>query len=300
MWAIPAPMRADDSTTENPSDPGRVTVVVISRNRRDDLLDSLPRHEGPVVLVDNGSTDGTVEVVRERLPHVHIVSLAENQGAVARNLGVDRARTPYVAFADDDSWWAEGALERAAQIFDEYPRLGLIAGQILVGTEERLDPVCADMASAPLGRAADLPGPDVLGFIACGAIVRREAFQQAGGFDPVVHFPGEEERVALDLAGLGWGLAYVPEVVAHHVPSPRRSGADERRRLITRNALLTAWMRRPWPVVARRTATAFRQGGPARAGAPAVVPRLPGALRRRRQVPDSVEELLERLETVAG
>lgn len=274
----------------------RVTVVVISRDRRDELLASLPRHPGPVVLVDNGSADGTVAAVRERLPHVDVVPLRENLGAVARNIGTERATTRYVAFADDDSWWAPGALDLAADLFDRHPRLGLLAARILVGPQRRLEPVCEQMAAAPLGRAADLPGPDVLGFIACGAVVRRDAFLQAGGFDGVVHFPGEEERVALDLAALGWGLAYVPDVVAYHLPSPQRSGPDERARLIARNALLTAWMRRPWPVVAARTAAALRSGGPERGGALAAVPRLPGALRRRRRVPRTLEARITALE----
>ena len=61
--------------------------------------------------------------------------------------------------------------------------------------------------SSPLPAAVDLPGPRILGFVACGAVVRRAAFREAGGFDAVVHFAGEEERVAIDLAAAGWGLA---------------------------------------------------------------------------------------------
>src|SRR3954468_15042196 len=123
-----------------------VTVVVISRDRREDLLNSLPRHEAPVILVDNGSTDGTAPAVRARLPQVRVIELAENAGAVARNIGVQAAETPYVAFADDDSWWAPGALRRAADILDAHPRVGLLAGRVLVGPQERTDPVSTAMA----------------------------------------------------------------------------------------------------------------------------------------------------------
>ena len=51
-------------------------------------------------------------------------------------------------------------------------------------------------------------------------MVRTEAFLAAGGFDPVVRFPGEEERLSLDLAAAGWGMAYVDSVTVHHHPSP--------------------------------------------------------------------------------
>ena len=162
-----------------------ITTVVMTRDRRDDLLASLAHHEGPVVVVDNGSRDGTLEALEAlRRPDLTVIALPTNAGAPARNIGVRAAGTPYVAFADDDSWWAPGALARAEQVLDEHPRLGLLAARLLVGPDERVDPVCDELAAAPLGRAPDLPGPDVLGFMACAAVVRRDAFLACGGFDP--------------------------------------------------------------------------------------------------------------------
>jgi GT2 family glycosyltransferase len=269
-----------------------VTVVVASRDRRDDLLRSLPHHRAPVVLVDNGSTDGTPQAVRERLPHVQVVALPGNLGACARNVGVRAARTPYVAFADDDSWWAPGSLARAADHLRRHPRLSLLAGRILVGPQERLDPLSREMARAPLGRSSDLPGPDVLGFAACGAVVRRDDFLAVGGFDDVVFFAGEEERVVLDLLAAGRGLAYVDDVVVHHHPSPRRHSSQRRARLVVRNRLLTAWMRRPARLAAAETVRALRGPRVEREGALDAVRRLPAALRRRRRLPAHVEHRL--------
>ena len=93
--------------------PPTSTVVVASQNRREELLTTLPRHEAPVVLVDNASTDGTAEAVRAAHPEVTVIALDRNVGARARTVGVRRAGTPFVAFADDDSWWAPGDLARA-------------------------------------------------------------------------------------------------------------------------------------------------------------------------------------------
>ncbi len=271
----------------------RVTTVVATRNRWPRLRESLARHAAPVILVDNGSTDGTVTRVREHFPHVEVVPLPANRGAVARNVGVARAATPYVAFADDDSWWAPGALDLAAALFERHRRLALLAGRILVGPDERLDATCRLMADSPLGVQPDLPGPSVLGFLACGAVVRRDAFLRAGGFDDVVFFFGEEERLALDLAAAGWGLAYVEQVVAHHHPQP---GAAGRSVLASRNRVLTAVLRRPWPEVARIVRAELAVS---RSGVLAALPRLPRALGGRRRLPASVEAARRTLDRVS-
>ncbi|WP_435741287.1 glycosyltransferase family 2 protein [Nocardioides sp. SYSU DS0663] len=271
----------------------RVTTVIATRDRWPDLQVSLPHHEGPVVLVDNGSRDGTPAHVRRDFPHVEVIELPANIGAPARNVGVEAATTPYVAFADDDSWWAPGALDRAAAVLERHPRLALVHARILVGPEETLDGLCAELAHSPLPRSPGLPGPAVLGFIACGSVVRREAFLEVGGFDPVVEFAGEEERVALDLVARGWDLAYVEDVVAHHHPSPVRDADGRRRTRVVRNRLLTALMRRPWPVVLGEAGTTLRAGDwPALRGLLEAVRRSPRALGRRDVVPGRVEDLL--------
>jgi GT2 family glycosyltransferase len=271
-----------------------VTTVVVSRNRRDELLGTLPRHRRPVILIDNASTDDSVAAVTGSVPDVRIIRLSSNHGATARNIGVQLAETPYVAFADDDSWWEDDSLDRAASTLDANPRVGLLAARILLGPSERRDPLCDVMAASPLPRAPDLPGTPVLGFAACGAIVRRSSFLAVGGFDEVVFFLGEEARLAIDLAAAGWQLCYDPELVVHHYPSVRREGRDVRAALVARNDLLTAVMRRPWPTVVR-TAHHFARSRNGRQGLRDAVPRLPAALSRRRRIPAQLERDLRSL-----
>jgi hypothetical protein len=120
------------------------------------------------------------------------------------------------------------------------------------------------MAAAHLGRAPDLPGPSILGFLACAVVVRRSAFLAVGGFDDVVFFGGEE-RVAPDLAAAGWGLAYVPDLVVHHHPSSDR---DVRARVAreVRNRVLVACSGGRGGSRRARSPTAFAPGpsvGPA-------------------------------------
>jgi GT2 family glycosyltransferase len=274
-----------------------VTTVVMTRNRRDELLANLPRYRRPVIVVDNASTDGTPDAVATAAPDVSVVRLRVNSGAQARNIGVLLARTPYVAFSDDDSWWQDESLDRAAEVLDEHPSIAALAARIVLRATEDLDPLCAAMADSPLPDDSDLPGLPVLGFAACGVVVRRDAFLASGGFDRVVFFAGEESRLAIDMAVAGFHLRYLPELVAHHNPSPSRTGPDERAALIARNRLLTAVMRRPWSVAVRQTANLARTS-PGRRALAQALPRLPIALADRRRVPAQLEDQLRLLGTL--
>lgn len=268
----------------------KVTTVVMTRNGLPDLQRTMPLHESAVILVDNASTDGSVAWTRRHFPDVRIIRFSSNQGAVARNHAVKAARTPYVAFADDDSSWELGALARACELLDLHPRLAVVAGRVLVGEEAALDPTCAAMAASPLPRSEELATlPSVLGFVPCGAVVRREAFLQVGGFDPVVRFGGEDERLALDLAAAGWELVYADYVTAHRRSSISRTRSAQREVLEERNALLTAVMRRPWPVVRAMAEEQLKGDRASRTALARAAVRLPRALVRRRQLPAEME-----------
>jgi len=281
----------------------RVTVVVITRDRARELAHALPRllalEERPrVIVVDNASRDDTVESVRRLFPAVSLVALECNLGAAARNIGCGYARTPYVAFSDDDSWWSDGALRRAADVLDAHPRLALVAARVLVGPGERLDPTCALMAESPLERAPELPGPPVLGFLACGAVVRRCAFEAVGGFHPRYGVGGEEQLLSVDLAEAGHQLAYVAEVTSHHHPARREDRCSERRTTVMRNDLWFAWLRRPLPGALRQTASlaaSALRATPARRALARALLGAPWVLAERRPVSSALERELRRL-----
>ncbi|WP_433793781.1 glycosyltransferase family 2 protein [Actinoplanes sp. CA-252034] len=175
-----------------------MSVVVITWQRRDEALACVGRlrelPERPhVVLVDNGSTDGTADAVRERFPDVEVVALRDNLGAVGRNLGVRRTTTPYVAFCDDDTWWSPGALSRAADVLDDHPRLALLNARIVVEPSGAEDPIVAELRESPVPGPGWLPGPALGSFLAGASVVRRDAFERAGGFSERLWLGGEEE-----------------------------------------------------------------------------------------------------------
>lgn len=281
----------------------RVGVVVITWQRRDEALACVERllelpEQPHVVLVDNGSTDGTADAVRERYPAVEVVALSENLGAVGRNIGVRRLRTPYVAFCDDDTWWAPGSLTRAADVLDAYPRLALVNARIVVEPSGAEDPIVAELRDSPVPGPDWLPGPALGSFLAGASVLRRDAFERAGGFSERLWLGGEEELLATDLLSDGWELCYLEELTVHHRASVLRD-ATHRRRVGLRNTLWFTWLRRPAGAALRRTAflaTTVPRDRTSLLGALDAVRGLGWLLANRRPRPAVVEARLARLD----
>lgn len=284
---------------------GRVGVVVLTHNRKEALLRTLHKlvalDERPrICVVDNASNDGSSEAVA-RLAQIEarigLVRLEINLGGAGRNEGVRRMQEPYVAFCDDDTWWAPGALTRAADLLDTLPALAAITGRVRVEPDEPDDPIGARMGPSALPNPLGFPARAVGGFRAEACVMRRSAFLAAGGFDPRFFVGGEESLLAMDLLAAGWLLAYVPEIELHR-HSSRRGQTTHRRALQLRNALWCAWLRRPLGSALRETLrrlAQLRDDPILVTGVLSALSGLPWVLRRRKVVPSHVEAALRTL-----
>ena len=281
----------------------RIGVVLITWNRRDEALAAIGRllalpERVPVVVVDNASSDGTADAVRATYPQVQLLALPDNRGAVARNLGVELLRTPYVAFCDDDTWWEPGSLSAAADVLDACPRLAVLNARIVVEPGGRDDPIVAELRNSPVRGPSWLPGPALGSFLAGASVVRREAFLGCGGFSERLWLGGEEELLAVDLAAAGWELCYLEELTVHHQASTLRD-AHVRRRMGLRNTLWFTWLRRPVRPALRRTLQLARTVPRDRISALAAldaVRGLPWVVAERRPLPPLVEARMVALE----
>ena len=161
----------DEEPGRPPPDPSRpdprLTVAVITRNRREELLHTLGLlaalpERPPVIVVDNGSSDGTAAAVRRAHPQVDVIAARRNLGAVGRNLAVRRVTTPYVAFCDDDTWWEPGSLALAADMLDRHPDLASVTARIVVepAWHRRPDRARAGAVSGPRAAGPARPGAD--------------------------------------------------------------------------------------------------------------------------------------------
>ncbi|PDP87412.1 glycosyl transferase [Glycomyces fuscus] len=285
------------------SESARVGVVVITRDRREELLRTLNRLEAlpgppPTVVVDNASGDGTAAAVAERHPWARLVRAGANLGSVGRNVGVEALDTPYVAFCDDDTWWEPGSLERAADLLDAHPGLGSVTARLIVEPAGSEDPITPELRHSPVPGPDWLPGPALLGVLAGVTVFRVRAFWQAGGFSRRLWMGGEEELLALDLAAAGWWMCWDEDTVAHHAASPVRD-PTRRRRLGIRNTLWTAWLRRPVDGAWRHTWSVLRsvpRDLPSAMAVAEALGGLPWVLRERAPVPPQVERGLRTLE----
>lgn len=226
----------------------RISVVVLTHNRAAEVSRTVERllalpERPPVVVVDNGSTDGTAQTLRRRFPSVRVIECHENLGAAGRNRGVEAATTDYVAFSDDDTHWAPGSLDRAVRILDDAPRVAVLSARVLVGEAGQLDPTCVRMQASPLPRDA-LPGPSLIGYMAGACVFRASVFRELGGYEPRLFIGGEESLLSLEVLDRGDAIVYCDALTVTHHPSPARD-ASLRRRMLARNAALVAWLRLP-------------------------------------------------------
>lgn len=280
----------------------RATIVVLTYNRRVQLLSTLESlhqlpGEWPIIVVDNGSNDNTAAAVAARFPSVMLIRARQNLGAAARNIGVAYAHTPYVAFCDDDTQWEPGALERAVAVLDAAPNVAVLSACIQVGPMRVADPTCRAMEHSPLDRE-ELPGPQLLGFMAGACVMKTRAFYDVGGYWPPFFIGGEEALVALDMVERGWRIIYYDKVVTRHFPSSLRDSAL-RSKLLLRNAIWVAWMRRPWRSAWRETCARLREASTRRIFwrvLADVMMGLPKVLRRRRVISPAVEKMCALLE----
>jgi len=206
-------------------------------------------NELEVIVVDDGSSDGTANEVRSiRDPRVHVLTQANSGPAAARNRGVSAAQSPkYVAFLDADDFWDPDKLERQVAHLDASPACGAVgsflryvssSGRVLGVSGHVIGP--AEHAQIARGEFYPFPAMSCL-------VVRREVLQQAGGFDEPLGRIGSEDLDFMARIARVASIETVPEVLgsyrvhpgsamAMHGSRVSRAARFVRRRLAERDA----------------------------------------------------------------
>jgi GT2 family glycosyltransferase len=217
--ALGAVARAFAATPrETPSTCPRISVVVCSHNGGATIgscLDALSRIEYPdyeVIVVDDGSDDGTSSIAAES--DVLLIRTANCGLSSARNTGLEASTGEIVAFTDDDACPDRDWLRYLAHAFETSEHVG-IGGPNLSPPDGSL--VERAVACAPGGPIHVLLSDDVAEHIpGCNMAFRREALQAIGGFDPQFRIAGDDVDVCWRLQGRGWTIGFSAAGVVLH------------------------------------------------------------------------------------
>jgi len=265
-------------------------VVLVTHDTRDEVLGalgSLAQHPGPMVVVDAGSTDGTVDAVRVAHPAVRVLALGNVGYGRGVNAGV--AVLPddvtVVVAANADVRFGPGAVDRLVAALDEDPDVALVGPRVRYpdgshqASARRTPDLVTAVAHGLLGwfapgnaatrryHALDLTGPDVeaacdVDWVSgCAFAVRRSDLEAVGGFDPGYPLFVEDVDLCARLRARGRRIRFVPDArVVHRVGAstshrPLRSRLQHARgldRYLSRHAHGATRLVRPllWPGLA--------------------------------------------------
>lgn len=240
-----AEITAEQPAPDGGADNAEVSVVIVSWNSGEDLLDCLDSLHSQrsssrceAIVVDNGSSDGSTELVRRRFPAVRLIVNRSNRGlAAANNQGITASRAPFVLISNPDVLYPPGAIDALLGLMDRRPQAAFAVPKI-VHPDGRLQTAAGDLPSlreALLGYRLSRRRPsagesgvwwhgwshDQERPIGHGAeasyLVRRSALTEIGL---------QDERFILDWEGLdwsrrawraGWEVWFCPSAVVTHI-----------------------------------------------------------------------------------
>ena len=219
-----------------------LTAIVVTYNAApwiERSLESLRGTDAELIVIDNGSTDGTVELVRERFPEARLVE-HENRGfGAGNNAGMRLGSGRYFLLLNPDAWLTGDALERLVAFADEHPEAGVVGPKLLNpdGTLQRsvrgyptpwriateyffLRKVAprSRLLNAFFGAGFDHESVRNAEFLpgAC-LLVRREAVDSIGGFDEDFFLMSEEVDWCYRFRQAGWDVLFYPGAEVVHV-----------------------------------------------------------------------------------
>lgn len=230
-----------------PGDPV-CTVVITSKNRKQELEDAITstlKQDVPleVLVIDDASTDGTPEMIREKFPQIRYVRAEASRGyIVQRNRGAVMARTNLIVSIDDDAVLpTPGIIAHSIRNLD-HPRVGAVAIPYI------------DVHKSPLvkQRAPDAGVHAIPAYVGTSHIIRKDLFLKLGGYREIHLHQGEEGDLSLRMLEAGYIVRAGTADPIRHMESPRRDFT----RLFENNArnhILYAWHNIPMPYMPVRS-----------------------------------------------
>lgn len=203
----------------------RVTVIIINWNTKELLarcLDTVCENDCEVIVVDNGSSDESVSIVKERFPNVRLILNSDNLGfATANNKALHEAHSEYILFLNTDVILNEGVLEEMIEFMDKHPMAGLCSPSLLRQDNSLQESYISfpNLFTELFGRFnyRHCKTPSKVQSIrgAC-MLARANAVKDIGGFSERYFLFLEETDLCMRLHKNGYEVWYLPAVKVYH------------------------------------------------------------------------------------
>jgi GT2 family glycosyltransferase len=243
----------------------RVSVIIVNWNGRHLLEDCLPSvlsqsyDDYEVVILDNGSTDGSVDWVQVHFPSVRLICCDRNLGfAAGNNRAVSETQSDYVALLNNDAAPSPDWLQRLVEVMESSWSIGMCASKMVRMDDPEVMDACGiriDRAgigwnrySGERDRVDETEPYQVLGPCAGAALYRRSMLDQVGLFDEDYFIYYEDVDLAWRAQRRGWRCLYVPQArVVHRHSSTVKEGSSWKGYLLGRNKVWTVVKNYAWP-----------------------------------------------------
>lgn len=229
-----------------------MSVLIVTWNRREDVLETVRAvfeqsyKNFEIIVVDNGSTDGTVDALRQAYPGIKLVALKKNAGISAgRNAGIKVATGEIILCLDSDASPAVDALTNLVRKFQSAPEVGVINSKIVDATTRQIGD--AGWVYSEKGKIDQDSEFLSYSFSEGGAAIRKEVFDKVGLFWDRLFFGSEGTELSLRVLDAGYQILYYPASLVYHRASPQsRIGGGDREYLFFTNTLYIYFVRFPW------------------------------------------------------